>query len=275
MRIDAHHHFWRYDPAQYAWIDETMSVLRRDFLPAHLAAELRQAEIGGAVSVQARQTVAETAWLLELAERHDFIRGVVGWLPLASPTVREELARFAPNHRLKGVRHVLQGEADDEYMLRADFNAGLDAMRPFGLAYDILIFERHLPGTLKLVDRHPNQVFVLDHVAKPRIWDNLLQPWKDLIRDLARRENVYCKLSGMVTEADWQRWTPQQLRPYAEVVLEAFGPRRVMFGSDWPVCLLAATYEGWKETFEGFVASLSPSERECVWSGTAIEAYKL
>jgi L-fuconolactonase len=160
-------------------------------------------------------------------------------------------------------------------MLRADFNAGIAALRQFELVYDILIFERHLPATLKFVDRHPNQVFVLDHVAKPRIRENVVQPWKDLITDLARRPNVYCKLSGMVTEADWATWTPQQLRPYAELVLEAFSPRRVMFGSDWPVCLVATTYGKWKDTVAGFIAALSPAEQDRIWSATAIEAYKL
>ncbi|MCJ7543157.1 MAG: amidohydrolase family protein [Phycisphaerae bacterium] len=275
MRIDAHHHFWRYNAAEYGWISDAMSVLRRDFLPEHLAAEIRTAGVDGVVSVQARQTVQETAWLLELAEEHDFIRGVVGWVPLVSPTVADDLARLAANRKLKAVRHVLQGEADDDYMLRPDFNAGIAALKPFDLAYDILIFERHLPATLKLVDRHPNQVFVVDHIAKPRIRDSALQPWRDRITDLARRANVYCKLSGMVTEADWQRWTPQQLRPYAEVVLEAFGPRRVMFGSDWPVCLLATTYQRWTETVEGFIAALSPAEQDRIWSATAIEAYRL
>ncbi len=274
MRIDAHHHFWRYSLAEYRWIDEAMAVLRRDFLPEHLAAEIRTAAVNGVVSVQARQSLQETTWLLELAGRHDFIRGVVGWVPLVSPTVAEDLARFAGG-RLKAVRHVLQDEADEEYMLRADFNAGLRALRPFELAYDILIFERHLPATVELVDRHPNQVFVVDHIAKPRIRDGALQPWKDRITDLARRPNVYCKLSGMVTEADWHRWTPQQLRPYVEVVLEAFSPRRVMFGSDWPVCLLATTYGRWAETVEGLIAALSPAEQDRIWSATATEAYRL
>ena len=187
----------------------------------------------------------------------------------------EDLARLAANPKLKAIRHVLQGEPDDQYMLRPDFNAGIKALRQFNLVYDILIFERHLPQTLKFVDRHPDQVFVLDHVAKPRIRDNVLQPWKDLITDLARRPNVYCKLSGMVTEADWKTWTPQQLRPYAETVLEAFTPRRVMFGSDWPVCLVATTYGRWTETVAGFIAALSPSEQDRIWSGTAVEAYKL
>jgi L-fuconolactonase len=275
MRIDAHHHFWRFNSKEYSWITDAMSVLRQDFLPKDLKAELRHEAIDGVVSVQARQNPAETPWLLELAWDHDFIRGVVGWVPLVSPTVAEELAPLAANPKLKAIRHVLQGEADERYMLRADFNNGIEALRQFNLVYDILIFERHLPQTIQFVDRHPDQVFVLDHVAKPRIRENVLQPWKDLITDLARRPNVYCKLSGMVTEADWKAWTPQQLRPYVETVLEAFTPRRVMFGSDWPVCLVATPYGKWKDTVAGFIAALSRAEQDRIWGGTAIEAYRL
>jgi len=274
-RIDAHHHFWKYSPAGYGWISDRMAVLRRDFLPEHLAAAVGRAGVSGVVTVQARQTTAETAWLLELAEKNDFIRGVVGWVPLVSPTVADDLARFAANPKLKAVRHVLQGEPDEEFMLRADFNDGIRALKRFDLVYDILIFERHLPQTIQFVGRHPSQVFVLDHVAKPRIRENILQPWADNIRELARRANVYCKLSGMVTEADWQRWTPQQLRPYVDTVLEAFTPRRVMFGSDWPVCLLGTRYRDWTKTVEVLIAKLSPAEQDRIWAGTAIEAYQL
>jgi L-fuconolactonase len=275
VRIDAHHHFWRYNPAEYGWIDEPMGVLRRDFLPRHLTDEMRRAGVDGAVSVQARQSITETAWLLELAGKHECIRGVVGWVPLVSPKVADDLARFADHSKLKAVRHVLQDEQDDEFMLRSDFNEGVKALRPFGLAYDILIFERHLPVALTFVDRHPHQVFVVDHVAKPRIRQGLLQPWKDRLAELARRPNVYCKLSGMVTEADWHTWTPAQLQPYAESALEAFGAKRVMFGSDWPVCLLACSYGRWVEVVEGFISKLSAAEQQRVWSGTAIEAYRL
>jgi L-fuconolactonase len=274
MRIDTHHHFWRYNPAEYGWIGPPLGLLRQDFLPQHLAEEMKQAKVDGVVSVQARQTVAETAWLLELAGEHDFIRGVVGWVPLVSPKVKDELERFAANPKLKAVRHVLQNESDD-YMLRPDFDEGIKALRPFGLVYDVLIFERHLPQTLEFVDRHPDQVFVVDHAAKPRIREGILQPWKDRMIELARRPGVYCKLSGLVTEADWQAWTPSQLRPYAEAVLEAFGPRRVMFGSDWPVCLLACAYGRWCQVVEEFISKLSPAEQQRIWAGTAAEAYKL
>jgi len=275
MVIDAHHHFWQYDPAQYAWIDEVKSVLRRDFLPAHLAAEIAAAKVDGVVSVQARQTIDETGWLLDFADRNEFIRGVVGWAPLVSPRVVDDLARFSGRKKLKAVRHVLQDEPDDNYMLRADFNDGIRSLAQFGLAYDILIFERQLPQAIQLVDRHPTQVFVLDHVAKPRIGEGLLSPWRENIRELARRQNVYCKISGMATEADWRKWTPEQLRPYYDMVLEAFGPRRLMFGSDWPVCLLACEYRRWKDVVSNFIAPLSPAEQQRILGETAIEAYRL
>jgi L-fuconolactonase len=275
MKIDAHHHFWVYDPAEYGWISDEMSALRRDFLPPDLKTEIRTAGVDGVVSVQARQSLAETRWLLELAAAHDFIRGVVGWVPLTSPKVRDDLAVLARNPKLKAIRHVLQGERDPEFMLRPDFNAGVAALREFGLTYDILIYERHLPQTLKFVDRHPGQVFVVDHSAKPRIRENVLSPWREQLRELARRPRVYCKLSGLVTEADFHAWTPEQLRPYMETVLEAFGPQRTMFGSDWPVCLAACSYTRWHEVVSEFLSRLSATEQARVWGGAATEAYRL
>lgn len=275
MRIDSHHHFWKYDPVEYDWIGPDMGKLQRDFLPADLEKEAASADIGGVISVQARQSVEETAWLLELASGSELIKGVVGWVPLVSPTVEVDLERFAREQKLKGVRHVLQGEPDDRYMLREDFNAGVRALGAFGLVYDILIFERQLPSAIGLADRHPSQVFVLDHVAKPRIKDGLFEPWNRNIRELARRPNVYCKLSGMVTEADWSDWSNEQLRPYVDTVLEAFGPARLMFGSDWPVCLVAGTYGGWQETVGRLTGGLSADEQAQLFGGTAIEAYSL
>jgi len=274
MTIDAHHHFWRYDPVAYDWIDDAMGAIRRDFLPADLAAEIDAAGVDGVVSVQARQSVEETRWLLELAGEHDFIRGVVGWLSLVQPGLRDELAKFAADAKLKAVRHVLQGEPDD-YMGQRAFDAGIDALDEFGLAYDILIVERQLPAAIALVDRHPRTVFVLDHVAKPRIRDGVLAGWRENIAALGRRPNVYCKLSGMVTEADPGGWTVEQLRPYADIVLEAFGPRRVMFGSDWPVCLVACEYARWRQIAGEFIAALSADGQARVLGGTAVEAYKL
>jgi L-fuconolactonase len=275
MVVDAHHHFWRYNAQDFGWISDSMSVIRRDFLPADLHQAMKAAGVDGAVSVQARQTVEETDWLLDLAEQNAFIRGVVGWVPLVSATVEADLERLTRRQRLKGVRHVVQGEPDDNFILRDDFNRGVSQLRRFNVAYDILIFERHLPQTIQFVDRHPEQRFIVDHVAKPRIKDNVLSPWRENLRELARRPNVYCKMSGMVTEADWQAWTPQQLRAYADVVLDAFGPDRVMFGSDWPVCLIACGYSRWREVVSGFISKLSPTERASVMGGAATRAYAL
>jgi L-fuconolactonase len=274
MTIDAHHHFWKYDPAEYGWVDDAMAVIRRDFLPADLERAIGDGGVDGVISVQARQTVEETQWLLDLTGRHDFIRGVVGWAPLASPTVERDLGRFASHPKLKGVRHVLQAEADG-YMLGREFNEGIAKLRRHGLVYDILITESQLPAAIELVDRHPSQTFVLDHVAKPRIRKNILSPWRENIRDLARRANVFCKISGMVTEADYHAWTPAQLRPYVDTVLECFGPKRLMFGSDWPVCLVACGYRRWVDLVKEFIATLSPGERACILGETAQRAYRL
>jgi L-fuconolactonase len=225
--------------------------------------------------VQARQSLDETHALLQFAGENDFIRGVVGWAPLIDANVCNVLAQVSAHPALRGVRHVLQDEPDPDYMLREDFNRGIARLRQFGLAYDILIFERHLPQAIQLVDRHPDQIFVLDHLAKPRVKEGEMSPWRERIRDLAKRPNVYCKLSGLVTEADWRKWTKEQLNLYFDVVLDAFGPRRLMFGSDWPVCLLAVRYADWIAIVERFVGELSQPEQARIWSGTAVEAYGL
>ena len=273
--IDAHHHFWRYNTQDFGWIDDAMRVIRRDFLPIDLEKEIRAAGVDGVVSVQARQSLEETHWLLELAGQNPFIRGVVGWAPLIAPDADKIVGELAANPKLRSLRHVLQGEPDERYMLRADFNRGLAALQLHNLAYDILIFERHLPQSIELVDRHPEQVFVLDHVAKPRIKDNLLEPWRKNIFELAKRENVYCKISGMVTEADYTRWTEAQLLPYVDTVLEAFGPQRLMLGSDWPVSLVACDYSRWVNLVRSWIKKLSAAEQKRILGDTAIEAYRL
>jgi L-fuconolactonase len=275
MRIDAHHHFWRYDLTEYGWISDSMSVIRRDFMPADLEPETPAAGIDGVVTVQVRQTLDETRWLLELANEHDFIRGVVGWVPLADPAVGDHLDGLVGEPKLKGIRHIVQDEPDDDFILRDDFNRGIAALKGYGLVYDILIYERQLPQATAFVDRHPQQVFVLDHLAKPRAKENELEPWRTNIRQLAERENVCCKLSGLVTEADWQHWTEPQLMPYLETVVEAFGPQRLMFGSDWPVCLLATTYRGWHDLVARFCSQLSVSEQSRIFGESAAEAYQL
>ena len=274
MTIDSHHHFWRYNPAEYPWIGEEMAALRRDFLPADLGREIAAAGIDGVISVQARQTLEETHALLDMARENEWIRGVVGWVPLISPDVESILEELGDHAKLKAVRHVVQGEADG-FLARPDFNAGIAALESFGLIYDVLILERQLEDATALVDRHPDQVFVLDHLGKPRIKDALLEPWKTQIESLAKRENVWCKVSGMVTEADFQNWSPDILKPYFETVLAAFGPSRLMFGSDWPVCLAACSYGRWVQVVREWTAPLSSDERAEFWGGTAARVYGL
>jgi L-fuconolactonase len=253
-----------------------MQVIRRDFLPADLEPLMHHFGIEGTVAVQARGTLEETTWLLGLAEKHPLIRGVVGWVPLTQgAAVKGTLESFAKNRKLRAIRHVIQDEADPHYILRKDFNEGVNALREFGLRYDILIFERHLPAAIEFVDRHPNQTFILDHIAKPRIKDKIVSPWDRNMRELAKRQNVYCKLSGMVTEADPKRWTAESLQPYFDVVLAAFGPRRLMYGSDWPVMLLATDYARWYVTVTNAIAKLSKAEQARIMGGTATEAYGL
>ena len=273
--IDAHHHLWNYDIEDYAWIGPEMNVLRRDFTPTDLHVEMQQAGVDGAIAVQARQTLQETEWLLSLAAPNDFMRGVVGWAPLIDTAVSDDLERLAAQPKLKGIRHVLQDEPDDFYMLRNDFNAGISQLRRFNLVYDVLVFERHLPQTIQFVDRHPDQLFVIDHIAKPRIREGVLLPWRENLKELARRNNCFCKLSGVLTEADWQGWRPEGIRPYLDAALDAFGPNRCLFGSDWPVLLLADSYAGWVATVKNFVSRLSSTEQARVLGGTAAEVYRL
>lgn len=241
MRIDAHQHFWTYDAGRYPWIGPELEVLARDFGPTDLAPLLHGEGVDGSIAVQARQDLDEIVELLAHAKEHDEVLGVVGWLDLSSDEAASQLDRFDCKDLL-GLRHVLQDEPDDEYMLGAAFQRGLSLLAARGLVYDLLIHPRHLPVAVKLVDAHPEQVFVLDHLAKPFIKSGELEPWRSQLTELARRPQVSIKLSGMVTEADWANWTAADLVPYLDAALEAFGPERVLFGSDWPVCTLAASY---------------------------------
>jgi L-fuconolactonase len=274
-RIDAHHHLWRYSAEEYGWLDESMSELRRDFLPKDLMREIAAAGIDGTVAVQARQTMEETRWLLQQAEECDAIRGVVGWAPIAGEDFPEVMEEFEDRPKLKGLRHVIQGERDENYILREDFNSGIRAMLGSGLVYDILIYERQLPQTIEFVDEHPEQVFVLDHIAKPMIAAGVMEPWTQRMREIGQRENVWCKVSGMVTEADWSKWNAETLRPYLDVVVEAFGVGSLMAGSDWPVCLVASEYGRWFEVLQDYFAGFSEAERDAVFGGTAMEVYGL
>ncbi len=275
MKIDSHHHFWNYDPVEYSWMNENMGALKRDFGPLDLKKEIDAVEIDGVVSVQASQTLGETEALLKHALDEDFIKGVVGWFPLAADNLEEVIAPYAENALLKGVRHVVQDEPDDHFILGEDFNRGVSRLGEFGLVYDILIYERQLAPSIEFVDRHPDLVFVLDHVAKPRIRDNLMEPWDTLMKQMAERPNVSCKLSGMATEGDWENWTEDQLTPYMEIALDAFGPSRLMFGSDWPVALLAIEYQPWVGMVRQFISTLSEDEQAAIEGGTACRVYGL
>ena len=255
-RIDAHHHLWRYTPQAYEWIDETMAELQRDFLAADLMREIVAAGIDGTVVVQSRQTLEETRWLLKQADRCAAIRGVVGWAPIAGEDFPQVMEEFENRPKLKGLRHVIQGEKDENYILREDFNSGIRAMQGSGLVYDILIYERHLPQTIEFVDAHPEQVFVLDHLAKPLIAAGQMEPWAARMLELGQKENVWCKVSGMVTEADWRKWSAEGLRPYLDAAVEAFGVKRLIAGSDWPVCLVATPYARWFEVLRDYFAGV-------------------
>jgi L-fuconolactonase len=275
MRIDSHQHFWVYNPREYDWIDDSMAAIRRDFLPHDLKPELERAGFQGSVAVQARQTIEETRWLLELAASSPFILGVVGWVDLQSKNVRSQLQTFAENPKLVGVRHIVQGEPDDRFLLRHEFMRGIAALEEFDLAYDILIYTKHLPVAAEFVRQFPRQRFVLDHLAKPPIKSGALQPWTRGLQELAAFPNVMCKLSGMVTEADWPNWKPEHLKPCLDVAVECFGPQRLMFGSDWPVCNVAAPYSRVMSVVKDYLARFSVADREAVMGGNAQRFWKL
>ncbi|HUB30674.1 MAG TPA: amidohydrolase family protein [Terracidiphilus sp.] len=273
IRLDAHQHFWKYDPAEYGWINEHMMELRRDFLPEDLKPLLDSAGFEGSIAVQARQSVEETTWLLDLAEQHDFIRGVVGWIDLCSPRGRDQLKTLAGRRKLRGVRHVVQDEPDDRFMMRTDFLHGIRELADFSLVYDILVYPRQLPAAIELVGAFPQQKFVLDHIAKPHIASAEIEPWRSDLRELAKFSNVSCKLSGMVTEARWKEWKPESFTPYLNVVFEAFGPARLMIGSDWPVCTLSAEYSTAISIVMDFMRDLSSSERDGILGGNCARTY--
>lgn len=275
MKIDAHQHFWTYSADEYGWISDDMRAIRHDFLPPMLEAIHAAVGFDGSVAVQARQTLAETRWLLELARRHAGIRGVVGWVPLAATDLAAHLDALAGFAALKGVRHVVQAEPDPDFLAADAFNAGLRQITARGLVYDLLIVAKQLPAAIAFVDRHPRQMFVLDHIAKPVLARDPDPIWRQHIAELARRPNVACKFSGVVTETPGWSWDLDLVRRHFEVVLEAFGPQRLMFGSDWPVCLVAAEYAAWLQCVEACAAPLSPDEKVQLFGGTATRVYKL
>ncbi|HTF26842.1 MAG TPA: amidohydrolase family protein [Candidatus Limnocylindria bacterium] len=275
MRIDAHQHFWVYDQGEYAWIDDSMASLRSDFLPNDLKIELESKGFQGSVAVQARQTLEETRWLLELATDASFILGVVGWVDLRSSNVRSQLEAFAGNPKLVGIRHIVQSEPNDRFLLQPEFLRGISLLEEFDLAYDLLIYPKHLPVAAEFVRRFPRQRFVLDHLAKPPIKSGSLRPWERGMRELGTLPNVFCKLSGLVTEADWRNWKPEHIAPYMDVAFETFGPRRLMIGSDWPVCTLAASYTRAIDLVESYLSQHPTEVQEAALGGNAQQFWKL
>lgn len=275
MTIDSHQHFWNYEPIKHEWIDESMAVIRKDFTPSDLKLVYDQNNIDGCVAVQADQTLEETDFLLDLASSNDFIKGVVGWADLRSENIENTLVSYQDQDKLKGFRHVVQGEADHNFLLRPNFTRGISLLEKYNYTYDILIFPHQLGATLEFVKQFPNQKFVIDHIAKPYIKDGFFDGWAAMIKEVSNYENVSCKLSGMITEADFNTWTEQQIHPYMEVVLNSFGAERTMYGSDWPVCLVAGNYTRVKNLTTEFIAKLSTTEQKAIMGDNAIQFYNL
>lgn len=273
LKIDSHQHFWLYEPIRDAWITDDMRVIQRDFMPADLRPILAQCRFAGCIAVQADQSENETHFLLELADRYPFVAGVVGWIDLQAPDIEERLAAFAQCPKLKGFRHIVQGEQDPDFMLRPAFLRGIQALGKHGFTYDLLVKPHQLNTAIDFVSRFPDQAFVIDHLGKPYIEKGITEPWCDQMKSLASFAHVSCKLSGMVTEADHARWQPADFSFYVRHLLEVFGPDRLMFGSDWPVCLLAADYEDVVELLEGQLSALSADEQGAIWGGNALRFY--
>lgn len=276
MAIDAHQHFWLYNSRDYGWIDDRMQVIKRDFIPEDLEPELAGAGFSGSVAVQARQTVEETHWLLQLARENDFIKGVVGWVDLLSKDeLRRQLDEFAKSKKFVGVRHVVHDEPEDNFMLRDDFLNGINLLKDYNLTYDLLLFPKHLPVAEIVASMFREQKFVLDHISKPLIKHQITDPWKEDIRRLAEHPNVWCKLSGMVTETDWKNHKPEDFKPYLDIVFEAFGSSRLMIGSDWPVCLLAGNYRYVTGIVKNYISELPGDEQEKIMGKNCIDFYEL
>jgi L-fucono-1,5-lactonase len=275
LRIDTHQHFWSFSPAAYEWITPDLGALRRDFGPSDLEPELRRAGIDATLVVEARGHLEETDNLLRIAAQAPFVRGVVGWLPLTVARAGSLIEQYLQNPKLKGVRHWMGAPNDVEYMTQESLHYGVSLLERANLTYDLMLWPLQLEAAARFVDRHQHQLFVVDHFAKPFIRDRVLEPWSRDLTALARRPNVYCKLSGLAREADVARWTTADLRPYFDAALRAFGPGRLMFGSDWPVCTLATSYGRWVEAVGELIGELSPTERDRIMGGTAVEAYRL
>jgi L-fuconolactonase len=274
LTIDAHQHFWKYHPGTHAWIDDAMKAIRQNFMPNHLQPVLQENNVNGCVTVQVDQTEAETDFMMALANDNTFIKAVVGWVDLKAANILEKLAYYKQFAIVKGFRHIVQGQAAG-FMLQDDFLHGIKALKEFGFTYDILIYPNQLLEAVELVKKNPNQLFVIDHLAKPYIKAGLIDDWKKDMNAIAQYENVYCKISGMVTEADYENWKPGELTPYLEVVTNAFGTDRIMYGSDWPVCLVAAPYKKTIEIVKDYFKSFSKEEQEKIFALNAIKFYKI
>jgi|TARA_B100001971_G_scaffold214694_1_gene253677 L-fuconolactonase len=273
MRIDSHQHFWEYDPEQYGWMNDQMTVLKHDHLPSDLSIVQADLAFDGSIAIQARQTLEETRWLLNLADKDERIKGVVGWVDLRNERIDNELAEFREHPKFVGVRHVVQDEPDECFILQPDFLRGIGKLREYGLTYDILIYPIQLPATLEFVPQFQDQPFVLDHIAKPYIKDGTIEPWAAQIAKLAKFHNVHCKISGMVTEGDWRGWKPRDFDPYLQVILDAFGPERLMIGSDWPVCQLAGEYTQVMQLAIDFMQTHVPEHVDDFLGGNALAFY--
>jgi len=275
MTIDAHQHFWKYNPIRDSWMTDEMHAIRKDFLPNHLHHLLKANGIDGCIAVQADQSEAETTFLLQLASENNFIKGVVGWVNLQAGNIEERLEYFSRFKLIKGFRHIVQSEPEDDFMLGSKFMYGISLLPKYNFTYDILIYPRHLPYAKKLVACFPQQRFIIDHIAKPNIRQQDLVQWKKHMTEIAAFENVYCKISGMVTEASWHTHTYNDFVPYLDVIVEAFGIDRIMFGSDWPVCLLAASYKEVLGIVQDYFASFSADDQALFFGGNATRFYNL
>ena len=273
MKIDAHQHFWKYNPAEHTWMTDEMPIIKHDFFPCDLKPLLSSIGFDGCIAVQARQNLEETDWLLQLAAQYDFVKGVVGWVDLRSSNIKKVLSKYSANKKLVGVRHVLHDEPDDDFMLQPSFINGIAALKEFNLTYDLLLFPKHLPIAVQLVRQFGGQPFVIDHIAKPFIKDKLLHPWESDMKAIAKFQNVYCKLSGMVTEANWNTWKKDDFNTYLDIVFNAFGPERLMLGSDWPVCTLSARYQDTMSIVIDFTKQLSPDEHAAILGGNCARFY--
>ena len=274
-RIDSHQHFWKFDPVRDSWINDDMKVIQTDFLPEHLRPILERNGFDGCITVQSDQDFLENRFQLDNAEGNDFIKGIVGWVDLRSPDVEKDLDYLSQFEKMKGFRHVLQGEQQRDLMLQASFMNGISLLNKYDFTYDILIFKDQLQYLPKFVSSFPDQPFVLDHISKPDIKTGNIDQWKKDISALGQFQNLYCKISGMVTEADWKAWKKENFKPYMDVVVETFGVDRIMFGSDWPVCLVAASYGEVVGIVEDYFSSFSKDEKDKFFGLNAIEFYNL